>query len=238
MCGRFSLTTAGPILAELFSIDDPDPEVMAIWRARFNIAPSQSVAAIRATADGKRRLDMLRWGLLPRWAKDPKAGPAPINARSDTVAEKPMFKGLLKSRRCIVPADGFFEWKTEGKKKLPMYFQMRDRRPFGLAGLWEQWKGGDQVIESVTLMTTDPNDVVGAIHNRMPAILAPEAHAEWLDPASSDLDRLLGLLRPYPADRMTATPVSTRVNAPTFDDPACIEPLGEQASLLSQADLV
>lgn len=232
MCGRFSLTTAGPILAELFAVDEPDPAVLAIWRARFNIAPSQSVAAVRAAAEGKRRLDMLRWGLIPRWAKDPKSGPAPINARADTVAEKPMFKGLLKSRRCIVPADGFFEWKTEGKKKLPVYFQLRDRRPFGLAGLWEQWKGPEEVIESVTLMTTEPNDLVAAIHNRMPAILPPEAYTAWLEPALTDLAALLSLLGPFPASEMIATPVSTRVNAPTFDDPACIEPLGQQASLL------
>ena len=153
-----------------------------------------------AAADGKRRLDMLRWGLIPRWAKDPKVGPAPINARTDTVAEKPMFKGLLKSRRCIVPADGFFEWKTEAKKKLPVYFQLRDHRPFGLAGLWEQWKGPEEVIESVTLMTTEPNDLVAAIHNRMPAILPPDAYSAWLDPALTELAaRAIGSL-PFPPD--------------------------------------
>ena len=238
MCGRFSLTTVGPILAELFAVEDPDPAVLAEWRTRFNIAPSQAVAAIRASADGKRHLDMLRWGLIPRWSKDPKAGPAPINARSDTVAEKPMFKGLLKSRRCVVPADGFFEWKKDGKKKLPVYFQLRDRQPFGFAGLWERWKGPEQVIESVTLLTTEPNDLVATVHDRMPAILPPRAYATWLDPAVSDLEQLLSLLGPYPAELMIATPVSTRVNAPTFVDPACIEPLGRQESLLSRADPV
>lgn len=236
MCGRFSLATAGPIVAEIFAIDDPDPAVMADWRARYNIAPSQPAIVIRAAGDGKRQLGMLRWGLIPRWAKDPKAGPAPINARADTVAAKPMFKGLLARRRCIVPADGFYEWKTEGRKKLPVYFQMRDRRPFGLAGLWEQWKGGDQTIESFTLLTTEPNDLVETVHDRMPAILPPEAYSEWLDPGLSDSERLLSLLGPFPADRMTAVPVGTRVNSPAFDDPACIEPAGQQGSLLPMID--
>ncbi|MBM3276197.1 MAG: SOS response-associated peptidase [Candidatus Sericytochromatia bacterium] len=231
MCGRFSLTAAGPILAELFAVDEVDAAVLAGWRARYNVAPSQPVATVRSADGTRRRLDLLRWGLLPRWAKDPKAGPAPINARGDTVAEKPMFKGLLKSRRCIVPADGFFEWKKADGKKLPMYLQMADREPFGIAGLWESWRGGDQIIESVTLLTTGPNEMVSEIHDRMPAILPPECYAAWIDPAISDPAVLLPLIGPYPAPLMRVTPVSTRVNAATFDDPSCVDPPGQQEAL-------
>ncbi len=230
MCGRFSLTTAGPILADLFGLDDP--EILAQWRARYNIAPTQAILAIRVGADGKRAIAYLRWGLIPRWTKDPRAGPALINARGDTVAERPMFKGLLESRRAIVPADGFFEWKKEGARKLPQYFQLRDGGPFGIAALWESWRGPEQTIESVTLLTTEPNELVSAIHDRMPAILPPEARARWLDPAITDPAELIPLIAPYPAGRMRATPVSTMVNKATADDPACIAPLGEQQALL------
>jgi len=231
VCGRFSLTTAGPILADLFEVAEEDALVLAEWRARYNIAPTQSILAIRA-AEGKRRADLLRWGLIPRWAKDPKAGPAPINARADTVAEKPMFKGLLKSRRAVVPADGFFEWQKEGGKKLPRYFQLRDGGPFGIAALWESWRGPEQQIESVTLLTTEPNDLVATVHDRMPAILPPAAIAAWLDPETTDPARLVPLLAPFPAALMRMTPVSTRVNVATVDDPDCVRPLGEQGELL------
>jgi putative SOS response-associated peptidase YedK len=232
MCGRFSLTTTGPSVAELFGVDDPDAEVLREWRARYNIAPTQRILAVRADREtGKRRAELLRWGLVPRWAKDPRAGPAPINARGETVAEKSLFKGLLARRRAIVPADGFYEWKKVGTKRLPMYIQTIDRMPFGIAALWESWKGPSETIESVTLLTTQANDLVRQIHDRMPVVLPREAYARWLDPAVTDAAELVPLLAPCPPALMRMTPVSTRVNTAAADDPDCIQPLGEQQTL-------
>jgi putative SOS response-associated peptidase YedK len=228
MCGRFTLATAPEVLAEHFDLDEiPD------LRPRYNIAPTQNVPAVRLIIeDGQRRqrrqrrLHLLRWGLIPSWAKDRSIGNRMINARSETAADKPSFCRALRRRRCLVVADGFYEWQRQGRARQPYLIRMRDRRPFGIAGLWEQWVSPDgEAIESCTLLTTTPNELVGQIHDRMPVILHPKDYDLWLDPQTQDPAALKDLLRPCPADVLEAFPVSTRVNSPALDDPGCIEPL-------------
>ncbi len=228
MCGRFSLTpSAIALLGEVFGVDDTQ-----LLLPRWNIAPTQDVGVVRSL-DGRRHLDLLRWGLIPPWTKDPKQGPLLINARADTVAEKPAFRHALKLRRCLVPADGFYEWAppTEGApktaKKQPWWFRMKDERPFALAGLWELWTPPEgKPVASFTLITTDANDVVARVHDRMPVILPREAWSRWLDPAVQDARDVVGLLRPYPAELMSARPVSQRLNSAREDDPSLVEPEG------------
>lgn len=224
MCGRFTLTSLPKVVAQLFdlpAVPELDP--------RYNIAPTQGVAVVRAGSDG-RRLDLLRWGLIPSWVKDVKQAPTLVNARVDTLQEKPSFRGAFRSRRCLIPADGFYEWKTIGGKKQPMYFTMNDGAPFALAGLWERWEGPDgTVIESCTTLTTEPNAVVSPIHDRMPVILPPEAYALWLDPRVTEPQRLVPLLGSYPAEAMRVHAVSPQVNSASAEGPACIEPFAELA---------
>jgi putative SOS response-associated peptidase YedK len=234
MCGRFTLTP-GAIdeLADLFGLDGAAPaEGRLSLLPHWNIAPTQQVAVVRLL-DGKRRLDMLRWGLLPPWTQDPKKGPPLINARADTVAEKPSFRHALKQRRCLVPADGFFEWAPppegapKAAKKQPWWFRMKDEAPFAFAALWESWQPPDPAsppVASFTLVTTDANEVVAPVHHRMPVILPPEAFGRWLDPQVRDAKDVLPLLRPYPAALMKATPVSQRLNSAREDDPSLVEP--------------
>ncbi len=224
MCGRFTLKTPAPAVAKAFGLADV-PEL----DARYNIAPTQGVAVIRAGAEG-RRLDLLRWGLIPAWVKDLKQAPTLVNARVDTLLEKPSFRGAFRARRCLIPADGFYEWKTIGGKKQPMYFSMNDGAPFALAGLWERWEGPDgSVIESCTTLTTDPNSVVAQVHDRMPVILPAEAYGLWLDPRMTDPQRVMGLLGPYPAEAMQVHPVSPKVNAASAEGPDCVVPVDELA---------
>src|SRR5437867_4454934 len=222
MCGRYTLKTQVERLSEKFQF----PEIIPL-KPRYNIAPSQSVAVVRLLPDDTdRTLAMLRWGLLPAWVKDPAKVQQPINAKAETVAEKPMFREAFKRRRCLVPADGFYEWRQEGGRKQPVYICMRDGEPFAIAGLWEHWEGKDgEVIGSCTILTTEPNELLAPIHNRMPVILDPKEYEQWLDPASQQGDRLKPLLLPYPHDQMTAYPVSLRVNNPRNDDRTCIEPI-------------
>src|SRR5437016_8151445 len=176
MCGRFTLKTPVERLSEKFQF----PEIIPL-KPRYNIAPSQSVAVVRLLPDDSdRKLAMLRWGLIPAWIKDPTSGAQPINAKSETVAEKPMFREAFKRRRCLVPADGFYEWKREGGRKQPVYICMKDREPFAFAGLWEHWEDHDgQVIESCTLLTTEPNELLAQVHNRMPVILDQRDYDLW-----------------------------------------------------------
>lgn len=218
------MKTPAKVVAQLFDLPVP-PELMP----RYNVAPTQGVAVVRAGAEG-RRLDVLRWGLVPAWVKDVKQAPTLVNARVDTLLEKPSFRGAFRSRRCLIPADGFYEWKTIGGKKQPMYFSLNEGTPFALAGLWERWEGPDgTVIESCTTLTTEPNAVVAEIHDRMPVIVPPEAYALWLDPRVTDPQRLVPLLGAYPADAMRVHAVSPRVNAATAEGPDCIEPAAEIA---------
>lgn len=225
MCGRYTLSTPGDVLAELFGL----PEVPEV-EGRYNIAPTQEVAAVRADEEGGgRRFGLLRWGLVPHWADDPSIGNRMINARSETVAEKPAFRTSFKRRRCLVLADGFYEWKkVEGGKKQPWYFRLESGDPFAFAGLWSHWdKGEEGPIESCTLLTTDANPLVKKVHPRMPVILDPDEYDPWLDPDLQDRERLEAALDAFDPARMIAYPVSTRVNSPANDDPAVIEPQGE-----------
>jgi len=222
MCGRFTLTDPDADLAVQFDL----PEIPDM-KPRYNIAPSQPVAAVRVPSEGAaREMVLLQWGLIPFWAKDPAIGNRMINARSETAAEKPAFRAAFKRRRCLVVADGFYEWQKRNGGKQPFFVYLRDRQPFGFAGLWEHWEGEDgSVIESCTLLTTQPNELLRSVHNRMPVILQPEDYSLWLDPEVEDAAQLQPLLQPYAAEMMGAHPVSLFVNKPQNDDPRCIEPL-------------
>jgi putative SOS response-associated peptidase YedK len=224
MCGRFTLSDPDADLAVQFNL----PEIPDL-KPRYNIAPTQPVAAVRVAADGaNREMVMLHWGLVPFWAKDPAIGSRMINARSETVAEKPAFRAAFRRRRCLVVADGFYEWQKQNGGKQPYYIRMRAAQPFAFAGLWEHWEGDTDSIESCTLLTTEPNELVRPLHNRMPVIVRPDDYALWLDPDVQALERLQSLLGPYSSDEMDAYPVSRWVNRPHNDDPQCIEPLPQQ----------
>lgn len=221
MCGRFTLRTPLIKVAELFGLDEtPDVE------ARYNVAPTQQVAAVRIRPDAEEReLAMLRWGLIPHWADDPSIGNRMINARAETVAGKPAFRQAFKRRRCLVVADGFYEWKKTDGKKQPYFIRLKDDQPFGFAGLWEHWGPEAEGIESCTIITTEPNELMKPIHNRMPVIVQPDDHDRWLAPDFDDGEALQQILRSYPADLMEAYPVSTLVNNPRNEAADCIERL-------------
>ena len=222
MCGRYTLHTPIEQLAELFEL----PEAPSL-EPRFNVAPTQQVPAVVAEGDPPRRaVRMMRWGLVPHWAKDPAVGSRMINARSETVAEKPAFRTAFRRRRCLIPADGFYEWQAQADGKQPYYIRVRDGRPFAFAGLWEHWEGPDAVgLESCTILTTRPNDMLAQVHDRMPVILPPEAYQDWLWPVERQAAELLGLLNPYPSEEVTFHPVSRIVNSPRNESAKCIEPL-------------
>ena len=194
---------------------------------RYNIAPSQPLLAVRQRDDGSRQADTLRWGLIPSWAKDPAIGHRLINARSETAADKPSFRAAFRRRRCLVPADGFYEWAVlPDADKQPWYFHPADRRPFAFAGLWERWQQpGGEAVESCTLLTTSANAVVAPVHHRMPVILSPQHYHQWLDCRQADPVVLQALMRPLPDRLLSAYAVSTLVNRPANDDPGCIQPL-------------
>ena len=211
MCGRFLLTTPADIIAEAFGLAETvhvDP--------RYNIAPTQEAAVVRSEGD-LRRLSMLRWGLVPRWSKDIAIGNRMINARSETVAEKPSFRDAFRKRRCLVPASGFYEWQKTTSGKQPMCIEMADSGVFAMAGLWERWEGGQSPLETFTILTTEPNELCAPIHNRMPVIVPRHAWGRWLDPAKD----ASAILCPYSGD-MRAFGVSRHVNSPTNDDPSCL----------------
>ncbi|HVU65532.1 MAG TPA: SOS response-associated peptidase [Ktedonobacteraceae bacterium] len=211
MCGRYTLITNIDRIAEAFGVA---PTLEA--QPRYNIAPTQEIVTI--VNNGNPHLSLLRWGLIPAWAKDESIGSRMINARAETLAEKPSFRNLLRSRRCLVVADGFYEWQGEGKNKTPMYITLQDGQPFAFAGLWDRWKDPDgQEIHSCTIITTEPNELMAPIHNRMPAILRPKAYEDWLNPQLRDDNVLTHLLKPYPSELMTARAVSKLVNNPRND---------------------
>ncbi|GAB6068421.1 SOS response-associated peptidase [Methylothermus subterraneus] len=235
MCGRYTLRASRAKLLLWFRIDrDRAPESVL---GRYNIAPTQEVAAVRVAADGKRELVPLRWGLIPHWAKEAKTDYSTINARAETVAEKPAFRFAFRHRRCLIPADGFYEWQVQpgSKRKQPWYIQRRDGEVFAFAGLWERWepRAGTEgePVESCTILVTDANELLRPIHDRMPVILDPADYEVWLDPAQRDLERLKSLLKPYPAASMTAWKVSAQVNNPRHDDPSCLTPLATDGKL-------
>jgi putative SOS response-associated peptidase YedK len=212
-------------VVELFDIALSAGEPVNEWRARFNIAPSQPLAAVRFDAERNgRALAWLQWGLVPPWADDPSSGNRLINARAETAATKPAFREAFRHRRCLVPADGFYEWKRQGDSKQPYYIRLKDDSPFAFAGLWEHWRRGELEIESCTILTTDANELVSPLHNRMPVIIEPADFKQWLDPLAQDPKLVEPLLVTYPADEMIAYPVSRVVNSPRVDAPECIEP--------------
>jgi len=222
MCGRFTLTINPADLRDTFS----DYIFPSQFGPRFNIAPSQPVLAI--PNDEKNTADFFIWGLIPMWAKDPSIGNRFINARGETVAEKPSFRGSFKYKRCLILADGFYEWKANsGKKtKTPFYIHMKNRRPFALAGLWDVWEGPDgSNIKTCTIITTTPNELMEHVHDRMPVILHPRDYAKWLDVSPQTPENLLPLIKPYPADEMSAYRVSPLVNRPVNDTPELIVPV-------------
>jgi putative SOS response-associated peptidase YedK len=224
MCGRYTLAVDPKDLMDtLPGFDLPDE-----LPPRYNIAPSQPVAVV--ANNGQNKIEFFRWGLIPFWAKDPAIGNRMINARAETLASKRSFRVPYRRRRCLVLADGFYEWRKEPgrKKKTPMYIQLKSGQPFAFAGLWESWRAADeQTILSCAIITTAPNALVGEIHNRMPVILAPEAYEQWLDPGEQPPEQLDRWLGPYPASLMRAYPVSTLVNNPRNDLPDCIVPIDE-----------
>jgi putative SOS response-associated peptidase YedK len=222
MCGRFTLTVDPARLKEAF----PWVETPQELAPRYNIAPSQPVAVVANNSDYK--LEYFQWGLVPSWAKDPQIGNRMINARAETLAEKPSFRTAYRRRRCMIFADGFYEWRQNpgGRSKTPMYIRLASGDPFAFAGLWENWHGpdGSQIL-SCTIITTSPNDMIREIHNRMPVILPEDGYKLWLDPEERNPQELDGLLRPYPASQLTAYPVSKLVNSPQNELPDCIKPV-------------
>jgi putative SOS response-associated peptidase YedK len=224
MCGRFTLRTPLNRLVERFLFELHDQ----VLEPRFNIAPSQPVAVVRqASPDVPRQLGWLKWGLVPSWAKEASVGYKLINARSETVAEKPSFRSAFQHRRCLVIADGYFEWRRvpAAKQKQPFYIHLRDDRPFAFAGLWERWKAADgSPLETCTIVTTDANQLTRSIHPRMPVILNPDHYQRWLTTPPSESRELLECLQAYPSEQMDLFPVSTLVNSPKNESPNCIEP--------------
>lgn len=227
MCGRYTLTADKATLQRTFNLDSVPP-----LTPRYNIAPTQPVPII--TSDKPRELTIVNWGLIPSWSKDISGASMLINARGETVDEKPSFRSAFKYRRCLVPADGFYEWRKDGKSKLPQYIHFEDRRVFALAGLWERWNSpqGDEIL-SCTIVTTDPNALIKPWHHRMAVILEPEDYATWLDPQAPP-DLLKSLLRPYKDDALTAYEVSAMVNNARMDDAEMIVPFTnpQQGSLI------
>ncbi len=233
MCGRYTLIAELDELAAEFGLNEIND--IAISR-RYNIAPTQSVPVVRAM-DGVKELAALRWGLIPGWAKDADIGNKLINARSETAAEKPSFRSAFKKRRCIIPASGFYEWKKETGGKQPYYIRRKDETPLAFAGLWESWDGNADSgsLESFTILTTEPNELMRSVHNRMPVILEANDYDKWLNVDGAFKGAAQSLLDPYPDGLLTALQVNKRVNSPRNDDAACLEPPqrdeGEQGML-------
>ncbi|MBI1743431.1 SOS response-associated peptidase [Candidatus Acetothermia bacterium] len=220
MCGRFTLKSDPEEIEETFGAKVP-----VNYAPHYNIAPTQDVLVL--LGDGSPRIEAFRWGLIPSWAKDEKIGNKLINARAETIFEKPSFRSAVKSRRCLVIADGFYEWRQTELGKRPMHIRLKSKEPFGFAGLWESWNSPEgKVIKTCTIVTTDPNELMKAIHNRMPVILSKELQEIWLDAKLKTQAELELVLQAYPAKEMEAYEVSRLVNSPTNDKPECVEPVG------------
>jgi putative SOS response-associated peptidase YedK len=219
MCGRYRLSRRKEIIEQYFAAVSGDDE----WTPRYNIAPTQAVPVVRQDpAEPVRRFSLMRWGLIPSWASDASAGARMINARSETLQTKPAFRDSLKARRCVIPADGFYEWKKAGKEKQPYCFEVNCGELFAFAGLWDVWKDASgKQIESCSILTTTPNPVTAMIHDRMPVILDPSAYNLWLDPGMKKVAAISDILQPYDAGLMRCYPVSTRLNSAANDDEEC-----------------
>ncbi len=219
MCGRFVMTLEPSKIEQFFGVPEV-PEIIP----HYNIAPSQQILAICQNGDGYRHARSFRWGLVPSWSKDPAIGNKMINARSETVDEKPAFRGPIRYHRCLIPANGFYEWSREGSEKVPFYIHRKDREPLAFAGIWDTWKSTDQVIESCSILTTDSNNLVAKIHDRMPVILSPPEFDAWLDREMTDIEKQKMFFTPFPADMLDAVRVSSEVNNPQNDSPKCYKP--------------
>jgi len=217
MCGRFALFSPPETLVQHFGLAEV-PQIAP----RYNIAPSQPIAIIRLDPSGSRWLSLAHWGLIPSWSEEPKTGFSTFNARAETVAVKPAFRQAFRQRRCLVPADGYYEWQQTGDRhKQPYFIHRQDHAPLAFAGLWELWERGGQAIESCTIIVTDANATTRAIHERMPVVLAPGDYARWLAPIPGRVDQ--DLLASCPADWLACRPVSNRVGNPRNDDPQCVQ---------------
>lgn len=230
MCGRFTLRHSSEAIRELFHLAE-----VPVLEPRYNIAPTQLIPTVLRVSQSSaeqsseysdRQLQLLRWGLIPSWAKDPAIGSRMINARAETVSEKPSFRGAFRHRRCLVVADGFYEWQRQERKKQPFYFRLQDGQPFAFAGLWERWQDpAGETVESCTILTTEANELMRPIHDRMPVIVDAKDYDLWLDPAVQKPEPLQQLLRSYRSEAMTAYPVSTQVNNPANNSPEFINSL-------------
>jgi putative SOS response-associated peptidase YedK len=220
MCGRFTLTTPAEQLAQAFGLPEPPPV-----KPRYNVAPSQLVAVVGLKPDGKTRgLALLRWGFVPHWANDPDSGPRPINARGETVSMKPPFDHAFRDKRCLIPADGFFEWAAVGGKKVAHHLRLRGGGPMAFAGIWDVWRAeGHPTVLSCAVITVPANDLVRPFHERMPAVLRPDVYDRWLDNGTPEQE-LLGMLAPLPAEMMETVRVGPAVNTVANDGPECIVP--------------
>jgi len=234
MCGRYRLSRRKQLVEEYFETASDEPE----WNPRYNIAPTQPVPVIRQNPkEPRRELSLMLWGLIPLWSKDMSGAAMMINARSETAATKPAFRDPLANRRCLVPADGFYEWQRAGKAKQPYCFEVNDGALFAFAGLWDRWKDpSGEWIKSCSILTTTPNAVTASVHDRMPVILDPDCYDLWLDPGMHDMRAVSDMLKPYVARMMRAYPVSSRVNHVANDDAECSTPV-EPSPTPSQSSL-
>jgi putative SOS response-associated peptidase YedK len=223
VCGRYRLSRRKQLVKEYFDTVSDEPE----WTPRYNIAPTQPIPVIRQNPkEPRRELSLMRWGLIPSWAKDPSIGAQMINARSETAGTKAAFRGPLTSRRCLIPADGFYEWLRTGKAKQPYCFEVNDGELFAFAGLWDRWKDlSGRWVRSCSILTTTPNAVTSAVHDRMPVILDRADYDLWLDPGMSNVEAVSEMLKPCDAEMMRCFPVSSRVNHVANDDPECSTPI-------------
>jgi putative SOS response-associated peptidase YedK len=223
MCGRYRLSRRKQLVEEYFDTESDEPE----WTPRYNIAPSQPVPVIRQNPkEPRREFSLMRWGLIPSWAKDASVAARMINARSETAGTKPAFRDPLANRRCLIPADGFYEWVRTGKVKQPYCFEVNDGQLFAFAGIWDRWRDSNSnTVETCSILTTIPNAVTSAVHDRMPVILDPDSYDIWLDPGMRDLTTASELLKPYDAHLMRCYPISTRINRVVYDDAECSAPV-------------
>lgn len=221
MCGRFSLAIDAELFEKIFGIIN-----ISNYKPSYNIAPGQNIGVIRINNNSQKELSLMHWGLIPSWSKDPKVGYKMINARSETLTEKPSFKQSFKTKRCLIPADGFYEWKKQGKEKTPYYFKMKNSSPFAFAGLWDTWinKEDTKTIDSCTIITTSANSLLNPIHERMPVILNPENYSFWLDNKVINLDKLKSVLNSYDSDTMLYYEVSKNINSSKINEPSLILP--------------
>jgi putative SOS response-associated peptidase YedK len=223
MCGRYSITASPEAMRRLFRFVNPVPNLPP----RYNAAPTQRLPVVRRDREGKGELALLRWGLVPSWANEPEIGYRMINARAESVADRPAYRAAFRRRRCLVPADGFYEWQRRSGRKQPYRVTMKDGGLFAFAGLWERWNGGDEPLETFTIIVTGANDLIRGIHERMPVIIDPADYEAWLEAVDTTIP--MALLQPYPAEKMRAYPVGPRVNSPKNDDPQVIAEMEPEA---------